>query len=219
MTTRALCKHLPSPIDSTDINDLKNQVERALLYQARALSTIRWEDWLEVIVEGKHQVGDLLAGELKTPGGQTVQAMGSLDVHITRLKRGIHPVDGSEVTLNRNGVVVPFPRSRRLDEGDVAYQSGTFQGQPFMQTDTAKERSYLPATPENVAALQALLERLQALNASMANFLSQANLPASVEKLLRSQGGLVLPAPEATPQPDPDAIDNDHGGERARPRP
>jgi hypothetical protein len=155
---KATCALLPAALVDTDINRLHGAVEAALLDQVTSLTGIEWQDWFEVVVGGANS--DFSESAYSALGA-------SLHVQVNRLKRGVHPKSGAVLTINVNGVVVPFPRATSLGRDVHAEGAGIRLG------DREKERSYIPATPANRRALDELLGRMAALRASVASLLSQ----------------------------------------------
>lgn len=167
---KAVCPRLAARHQDTDINRLHRAVEADLMDQAFALTGIAWEDWYEVVVKGGNSAFE----------DSYFSGMGaSLHVQVNRLKRGIHPTTGLPMTINRNNVVVPFPKPTAIavepDEGEEIEGLGKIR---LREPDA--ERSYIPATPENHRALQAVLDRMALLRNSLANVLSQEKVVAQL---------------------------------------
>jgi hypothetical protein len=170
MLFSAHCSRLAQPASDTDINRLHALVESQLIEQAACISNIAWVDWLEVVVKGDNS--DFSDSRHSALGA-------NLHIQVSRLKRGIHPTSGDAVTINSNGVVVPFPQSKNLAEGPVS--TGLFRLQ------SASGRSYIPATAANEAALRSILARMEMLRDSLADVLSQGNVSESLVNLDRAR--------------------------------
>ena len=167
---KAVCPRLSSAHKDADINRLHSAVEADLMDQVFALSGIAWEDWYEVVVNGGNSAFD----------DRVHSAMGaSLHVQVNRLKRGIHPKTGLPVTINRNNLVVPFPKPTAIavepEDGEEIEGLGKIR---LREPDA--ERSYIPATSENHRALQAVLDRMALLRNSLADVLSQDKVVAQL---------------------------------------
>jgi hypothetical protein len=173
MWFQASGEHIPEAVKSTDINALRAQVQDILTEQVTLLTHIEWEDWFEVIVDGDNS--DF--------GDSRFSALGAnLKVKINRLKRGVDPKSGRVLTVN-NGSVMDFPTPSSIDDPGV-----TVSG---MRTGSSVEKSYIPATPENRAAIDDILLRMQTLRNSIAVFLSQDNITDTLGQNLMK----VLPKP------------------------
>lgn len=155
---RATSTKLEEPIDHTDLNELHKLVEEALLEQINTISGIEWEDWFEVVVKGDNVGFD--AGPYSGMGA-------NLHVQVNSIKRGVHPVNGTAITVNRNGHAVPFPKPTSIKESDKN------EGMNIRIYDSPEERSYIKDTPENRLALGMITDRMALLRANLAQLLSQ----------------------------------------------
>jgi hypothetical protein len=171
---------LPVQYRNTDIEQLRQAVEAALRFQHDMLTGVQWEEWLEVEVRGHISES-------------TYWKTRESDLRITYLpiKRGVEPKTGAPYVINANGIAVPFPKPKRageLDEGEVEHEMRGMSGR-----DKEAEYSYLPATPENIAALDELMGRMQALHGKLAEFLRQDNVQQSLADMTSRLPA--LPAP------------------------
>lgn len=181
---------LPQAIVDTDINRLRKKVDDEFRHQHDVLTGVTWEDWLEVQVRGRY------AGRDST---RTVES--DLKIMYCSLKRGVHPVTGIAYVINMNGIAVPFPSPKQAGDVDPDVERDTPESVKRLSgyssalggRDKEAEYSYLPATPENIAALNDLLERMQTLRNSLSAFLRQDVVLDS----LAGRGATVpaLPAP------------------------
>lgn len=151
-------------ISGTDIEKLRAEVEEAFNMQHDALANCKWSDWLEVQV----------SKQLNPMRGTGIE----LKMTYTPLKKGIDAA-GKEWTVNFNQVAVPFPTPKQAGQEDQKVQipglAGYASGRP-----TDCEFSYIPATPENIAAMEALVARFEALHKAMSSFLSQDTIESSL---------------------------------------
>ncbi|MBC8742022.1 hypothetical protein F6X40_36395 [Paraburkholderia sp. UCT31] len=173
ITFTAHGKCLPQDIESTDIEKLRVAVEHELRFQHDALTGLKWVDWLEVVVAG---------------GGMFRKDGAELKFSYSRIKRAQDPHTGAALTLNSNGLVAPFPLPKKageLDEGDTASE---WKG--LNRREQEYEYSYLPATPENLAALQSITDRMTELRARLSEFLRQDAIQASLKNLSNGLGAL-----------------------------
>lgn len=175
----AVSERLPDELQHSDINELYNLVFDALEDQARVLTRVEWQDWLEITVKGR--TTDNL------PQEERYRALlaGELVVEVNRIKWGVHPETGLPLTINSNGVAVPFPEPTRIS--DTANHAG---GRPLSEP---KERSYVPATAENIQALKIIIERMEMLRSGLSDILSHDNVGASPD--IGDESLYLLPSP------------------------
>lgn len=165
----AHCSKLTQAIKDADINRLHLLVEAQLIDQCYSISHIAWEDWFEVIVKGENS--DFADSKYSALGA-------NLHIQVNRLKRGVHPTSGEVVTINSNGLVVPFPKSTELSDGPTEMHS--------IRIQDASGRSYIPATSANEYALRNVLLRMDMLRVILANVLSQEKVSESLVNLDRT---------------------------------
>ena len=156
----ARCAALPAPIEGSDIEQLRKDVWRALLEQSSLLTGIQWEDWLEVITDGRDSEFDPTHGQ-----------GANLHIQVNRIKRGVDPVSGRELTIHAQGHVIDFARPAKLggSESRSIGRLGEF-------TERTPERAYVPDTPEVRAALDDIFSRMRALRARLARALSHEGI-------------------------------------------
>ena len=162
---RAHCSLLVGDFVNSDINLLHAAVEAALLEKSQVLTGIDWQDWLEIAVTGdssdfQHSRNSSMGADLK--------------IQVHRLKRGVHPETGAILTLNANGVVVPFPKATSFIEQEAEFSKEK------IRINTAAERSYVPATQENLLALQVVMSKMGQLRADLMQLLSQGQVAAQL---------------------------------------
>lgn len=185
----AASESLPQPIVDTDINSLYQKVEAALRLQHDLLTGVTWEDWLEVEVRGTRDNRDVLQS-----------ASVDLRIKYQKLKRGVHPVTQVPYVINQNGIAVRFPSAKKAGEPDpdVAFDTAEFLPGSGIQgfgpgRELACEYSYLPATPENIAAIEDIMSRLESLHGALAAFLRQDVISTSLSGLHNIPPALVAP--------------------------
>lgn len=152
---RFIARHpdFPQAFEDTDIVRLHQTV--CGWYQAlfAEQTNMIWEDWLEVVVSGqtinRHWAGVASQGE-------------ELSLRYAPILRGVQ-ADGRVVTLirDRSDVdrIADFPKAKKAGESDAKQMGGREQ---------AYEYAYLPATPDNVAALDALLAGIRGVREKLA---------------------------------------------------
>ncbi|MCV9964636.1 hypothetical protein OIU34_22350 [Pararhizobium sp. BT-229] len=171
----ASSQYLPGGVKGTDINKLKQEVLVRLTEQVTLLTNIEWEDWYEVIVTGDNS--DFADSRHSALGAD-------LKIQVNRLKRGIDPATGRELTII-NGAVTDFPSPSGIDDNPDAMASGSLTS--GIRYRSQAERSYIPATPENRRAIDSILARMEELRNSIAGLLSQENIEESlVQDVLKS---------------------------------
>lgn len=164
-------QYLPGGVKSTDINQLKQDVQVRLTEQVTLLTSIEWEDWYEVIVTGDNS--DFNDSRHSALGAD-------LKIQVNQLKRGVDPATGRAKTII-NGSVTDFPEPSRLDDDTDTKISGPLTGR-FIRYRGQAERSYIPATEENRRAIDSILSRMEELRTSIAGLLSQDNIEDSLEQ-------------------------------------
>jgi hypothetical protein len=177
---------LAEKIKDTDIERLRQKVEGALRFQHDMLTRVQWEDWLEVEVRGRREQHDY-----------TKAVESDLQIKYRPLKRAVHPDTGVAYVVNVNGIATPFPKPKKqgeLDEEDREMDGGEVNVRGLSRgRDREAEYSYLPATPENIAALDELMGRMQTLRANLSAFLRQDTVQKSLADLTSRMPS--LPAP------------------------
>lgn len=175
ITFKAECPLFVSAMTDTDVNMLRKNVETYLAEQASSLTGITWEDWFEVIVKGANS--DFTDSNYSALGA-------NLHIQVNKLKRGINPVNGNPVTININGIVVDFPNSTSIHDKKETLNE-------FRVKEEA-ERSYIPASAENLQALNEILSKMSLLRDKLSDFLSQELIQ---EKLQNGDSILRLDGP------------------------
>lgn len=172
---RAESKHFEDDIIDSDIQKLHEKVKRAFEKQDMKSRMVVWTDWIEVEI-------DHAAYNFRDEHGD------GLKIQYSFLKRGVHPETLQVFTINNNGIVVAFPEPKLAEVPDEFAKDDEVR---FHLRDQSKQFSYIPATPENVAALETLCGRLAELRGRLGELLSQ-------DRVQDSLGGdltRLLPAP------------------------
>lgn len=160
----AMSPHFPGALKDTDIKRLREKVERAFRMADMAARDIKWEDWIEIEMDETHNFRD--------------EHGVSLNVQWRFLKRGVHPVSGEAFTIHHsNNVVIPFPKAKLAGEHD--HGKGDREWHQH-DRDVGTQFSYIPATAPNVAALEALAERITASRTRLRDLLNQKQIQISL---------------------------------------
>jgi hypothetical protein len=163
----------------TDIERLRQRVCALFQQQHDIAVGVAWEDWLEVAVSGDSR--HFRAGSEKA----------GVEVLYRRLKRGVDAATGLTYTLSINGTAIPFPQPKQSGVNEDGVDYGDWKG--MSDRDVETEFSYLPATPENIASLNELMDRVTSLRAKLSEFLRQDTVQESLTSSI--DGVLVLAAP------------------------
>jgi hypothetical protein len=158
----ATCPHLKRA-EGTDIGKLFDEVREACRLHDLGRRGIVWEDWIEVEVSGL---------TVRDEGGGA-----SLHVEYKKIKRGVEPGTGRVLTIDgMNHVVTDFPSPKKAGVEER-----------FGELDSS--RSYIPATPANLAALEHISAKLRELRARLHDLLDQPvierELATVVQRLLK----------------------------------
>lgn len=175
----ARCELLPDIITNTDIKKLETEVAKTLQEQDRIRTQIVWEDWLEIKIRNNDST---YTSKHEAALGLKECCGFNLEVH--GLKKGIDPKTGLAWTYYSNGATVPFPKANTLLPEDVfqqkkAEENESLKSKPLfeqMRNALYKENhevSYLKDTPENRAAITAIVDGMNTLRGRLAQFMNQ----------------------------------------------
>ena len=162
---RATCQDkLIEHIDDSDIGRLHERVEAAL----NALNMgvrIDWQDYIQIRTQsGRDDISDAM-------WGKEWRADESVEVKAEIVKYGLHPVTQEPYIMDRRGypakAVIPI---------------GTFQGKPW-DSQQGWRSTYIPATSENIAAVEDICARLSVLKERIAHVLNQDNIQVTLMNL------------------------------------
>ena len=159
-------------MEDADLNVLWAKVNQLAGEHLMKKYSAVWEDWLEVQTDG----------DAKSYRARKGSGTFSLSLTYAPIQRGTL-ANGEIVTLNNNGLVIPFPASKRVNrdvEGKVISRA---EGLRIHDVHEGVEVSYVPATAENIAALDAIIERMKILHEKMADFLQQDQVVQSLSNL------------------------------------
>lgn len=171
-------------IVDSDVDRLLKKARQAFILFDISHRGIVWEDWIEVQIAPRDH-GDR-PDERKREEG--------LQVEFKIIKRGVDPRDGAVYMLDveEGDKVVRFPHpkaagepdrhpktGKTIDEDD-AYSSRHQDGGWYHARDKRDQYAYIPATKENLAALEDLMSRMVQLRRSLAGVLEQKEIAKSL---------------------------------------
>ena len=166
----AQAPEFPESFVDTDLSRLFATVESWFTQFFIQTANLQWEDWLEVVIKGNEDSGQVM--------GYT-QVRRDMSIAYRIVKRAITP-EGAPVMWAHNTVdlILPFPAPKRM--GVPADRVHGFK----LQEDYA-EYAYMPATPENVRAVQDLQAGLSAVRQKIADMANgaQQGLPWTLSTL------------------------------------
>lgn len=150
LTFRARIPDLDT-IENSDIQALREQVEETLLLHSAVRLGNLWEDWLRFTVSNKD-------------GGKVDTNLSSaLSIVVEPIKRGVDPSTREAYILDSSGyarLIKAKPFRGRL--ADILGISNSAGSDGFI-LEEKKEASYVPATSDNIAALEDISNRMRQL--------------------------------------------------------
>lgn len=159
----ATAKDFAEAMVDSDLSRLFSRVESAYSAYFRNLVGLQWEAWLEVTVKGSDD--DQMAHRLR----ECQRKSADITICYRILNRAIG-LDGKPVLLMSNNgyeMIVPFPQPKRM---------GVVSERPMgiRMQDDHQEYAYMPATPENILALDNLISGLAAARQKIADLANGA---------------------------------------------
>ncbi len=179
--------------EDSDIQKLHETVETSVNeHSVKELGAI-WEDWLRVTVcSDRWRDEDELNSDLQ--------------IKVEPVKRGVSPKTGKVYLLSGSGIHA-IPMEKFLVKPPLAKP-----GEILLHDET--EVSFIPATPENIAALMDARDRLSTLRKKLAQAFSQDQIADTLDKINSSmlaidgpaRKGAALPFDEADPEASADPV-------------
>lgn len=164
--------HIPDlgKIEDSDIQKLRERVTEATeRYSIEKMGSV-WEDWLKVTVNDDSRGSD--------PDRFTT----GLTINVEPVKRGIDPKSGKPYIFSTNGFwSIPMHHESLLgDNGD-----GRFEAEMAGKIALSSNRTvgFVPATPENLAALHDLADKMGMLRDRLMNMLAHEEIQKTLESL------------------------------------
>mgnify|MGYP001567028227 FL=1 len=151
-----------------NIEKLFDMVQDAFRTYDIAQRGVVWEDWLEITVHNESSFGS------KESSG--------LSVGYTHLKRGVDPRNGRVMTINNNHVVTDFPKPKNAGERDKNPKTGKENKDDGSLRDYFHERekeyqyAYMPATKDNIAALNTIMVAIHTARTRLNGLLNQRDI-------------------------------------------
>lgn len=142
------------------LEGLEKKVEQAFRDQIIAHSKVKWSDWLEVKVDGRQQ---------STERDERSEGYSGLTVHRKLLKRARFP-DGRDMVLDGT-TLYKFPQAKA-----AGVDRDRFGGSRDYYQDSDDQYSYIPATTENMAAVDAVLANISKLRLALEGVLEQKSI-------------------------------------------
>lgn len=177
-----------APVTDANIQTLREKVEARLAELTEAATGVVWEDWLMVTVTAHDE-----------ERAQAHRLQSGLSIEVRPIKVGRWPGNGELYTMAMSGpyaIRLPQPKKSR---GFVDRE--TLAGETGMRLETDEEVAYVPATPENLAALADLRDRLRVLRARLAEVLSAEAITNTLADLSNRLPQLAAPqSPAGTEQ-------------------
>lgn len=142
---------------SPNIQTLREKVLEQFRIADIARHGVAWEDWLEI--------------EISPDRGYRANTNGKIagfTVSYSKMKRGTDPKTGKILTIHHsNDVVVPFPEPKAAGVVDVVKERwGSSRSEE-------NQYSYIPATPQNISALDSLIAKMNELRQRLEQLLDQ----------------------------------------------
>lgn len=167
MYFKAVSTDLKLALTNSDIEALRRAVETELMLVSADIQAMEWEDWLQVSVTGS---GSSFNANRYTGMGA------ELKIHVQRLKRGWHEATKRHVTIGQNGFLIAFPEPTEFKTREAPRAEDL----DWLTGGTKPQTAYIPDTPENMAALTDIQNRLGALQDRLMALLHQDAIHGSL---------------------------------------
>lgn len=171
----------PEEIVNTDLSKLAAAVKREFVLYDVSRRGIVWEEWIEVEISPRAHEWD----EDDRSNGKRSEGM---EIEYRTIKRGVDPRDKKAYTLTQNGQVILFPLPKAAGERDTNPKTGKkeptdgsiHRGDWYHYREQRHQYAYIPKTPENLAALDDLCEKMIELRRRLAGVLVQKEIAKSL---------------------------------------
>lgn len=169
----ATSKAWDGEIVSPDIEKLFASVTEAFQTYDLARRGIVWEDWFEIVVAPASERYHRDEGE-----------SAGFSVTYRVIKRGVDPRDAAKIyTLGEYNSVGPFPTAKAAQVvKDDEDEEEAEERDPFRR-DASYQYAYLPATPENRAALDAIRVAIETARARLTALLVQDSIGKTLARI------------------------------------
>lgn len=154
-------------ISASTLEALKVAVAKAFTDMVLAHTKVEWEDWIEVEIDSQ-----------ESDDQPTNEASARIGVKWEILKRARFP-DGRDMVLDRGSLMkFPSPKAAGVECDRVAGRRYSEYWQ-----DTDRQYAYIPATPENLAAMRELVKKIGEVNTRLMGVLAQSSIKSTVKLL------------------------------------
>lgn len=160
-------------ITAKDLGTLERMARERLDDCVLAQSGIVWSDWLEVKISSEREADvEKVFGKRRR---QEVKRSCWLSVRYEILKRARLP-DGRDMMLESGWSMKAFPTPKKAGE-----RTRGLARHEYDHRDEGAEYAYLPATPENIAALDAIADMIEAAGDRLQSILAQKQIAKTIE--------------------------------------
>lgn len=160
-------------IEAKTLSELEEKCERLLNEIVLASAGIKWTEWLEVKIARDSTEEQDFGSKRKRDGGITRKA--ELSVSYTTIKRAKMP-DGRDLMLESGWRLKPFPEPKAAGEK----KKRDISSDEYDWRDEDSEYAYIPATPENIAALDAIRLMIDTAGARLQGLLAQKSIGRTI---------------------------------------
>jgi hypothetical protein len=161
-------------ISASTLEELKVSVAKAFTDMILAHTKVEWEDWIEVEIDRNERERDAFGDDKPT----TREDSAHIGVKWEILKRARFP-DGRDMVLHGGSLMkFPSPKAAGVECDRVAVRRYSEYWQ-----DTDHQYAYIPATPENLAAMRELVKKIGEVNTRLMGVLAQSSIKSTVKLL------------------------------------